>query len=111
MSFLLASAGSSNVIAGISLTNMLTVHAETLTKARQQMALTDLKPTPSPSRWDTGSSETTPPPERSEQPNLLIVDDEEGPRQSLRIVFKRDYNVFVASSGLEALAIARENRI
>ncbi|MHA3770182.1 response regulator [Verrucomicrobiota bacterium sgz303538] len=46
-----------------------------------------------------------------EKPNLLIVDDEDGPRQSLRIVFKRDYNVFVASSGQEALAIAKENRI
>lgn len=38
---------------------------------------------------------------------LLIVDDEEGPRQSLRIVFKHDYHVVVASSGLEALEIAR----
>lgn len=46
-----------------------------------------------------------------EKPNLLIVDDEEGPRQSLRIVFKHDYNVFVASSGQEALAIAREHPI
>ena len=46
-----------------------------------------------------------------EKPTLLIVDDEEGPRQSLRIVFKNDYNVFVASNGTEALAIARERHI
>lgn len=64
----------------------------------------------SPSPWDTGSSEPAAS-ELQDRPNLLIVDDEEGPRQSLRIVFKHDYNVFVASSGLEALAIARENRI
>lgn len=38
---------------------------------------------------------------------LLVVDDEEGPRQSLRIVFKKDYNVVVAASGAEALSIAR----
>jgi signal transduction histidine kinase len=43
--------------------------------------------------------------------NLLIVDDEEGPRQSLRIVFKNDYNVFVASNGSEALKIAHDERI
>lgn len=45
------------------------------------------------------------------KPTLLIVDDEEGPRQSLRIVFKNEYNVFVASNGTEALAIAREHHI
>jgi hypothetical protein len=26
-------------------------------------------------------------------PTLLVVDDEEGPRQSLKIVFKNDYKV------------------
>src|SRR5678810_282432 len=40
--------------------------------------------------------------------NLLIVDDEEGPRQSLKIVFKSDYNVIVASNGLDAIALAHE---
>ncbi len=42
---------------------------------------------------------------------LLIVDDEEGPRQSLRIVFKNDYNVLVASSGHDALTLAIDNQI
>jgi two-component system sensor histidine kinase/response regulator len=46
-----------------------------------------------------------------DKPNLLIVDDEDGPRQSLRIVFKQEYNVHVASSGPEALQIARQNPI
>ncbi len=38
---------------------------------------------------------------------LLVVDDEEGPRQSLRIVFKNEYRVLLASSGPEALMIAK----
>src|SRR5215211_2086412 len=45
------------------------------------------------------------------RPTLLVCDDEEGPRQSLRIVFKNDYRVLVASSGHEALAIAAHETI
>ena len=46
-----------------------------------------------------------------ERPTLLICDDEEGPRQSLRIVFKNDYRVLVASSGDEAIALAEKEPI
>jgi two-component system, sensor histidine kinase and response regulator len=46
------------------------------------------------------------PPDTAELPTLLICDDEEGPRQSLRIVFKSEYRVLLASSGQEALALA-----
>jgi two-component system, sensor histidine kinase and response regulator len=42
---------------------------------------------------------------------LLIVDDEEGPRQSLRVVFKDDYNLFLASNGHDALELARKHKI
>src|SRR4030095_15525354 len=42
---------------------------------------------------------------------LLIVDDEEGPRQSIRIVFKEDYNILMADSGLKAVQLAREHAI
>src|ERR1700689_137223 len=42
---------------------------------------------------------------------LLIVDDEEGPRQSLRVVFKDDYNLLLASDGPRALELARQNKI
>lgn len=45
------------------------------------------------------------------KPTLLVVDDEEGPRQSLKIVFKNEYNVLVASNGLDALILARENSV
>jgi len=42
---------------------------------------------------------------------LLIVDDEEGPRQSLRVVFKNDYDLLLASNGASALEMARAHRI
>jgi two-component system, sensor histidine kinase and response regulator len=42
---------------------------------------------------------------------LLIVDDEEGPRQSLRVVFKDDYSLLVASNGHDALELARQHKI
>lgn len=45
------------------------------------------------------------------KPTLLIVDDEEGPRQSLRIVFKNEYNVLLASNGLDAIQLAREQSV
>jgi signal transduction histidine kinase len=67
-------------------------------------------PTLSHSRSDT-SSEPPIGTGHTSKPTLLIVDDEEGPRQSLRIVFKNDYNVLVASDGLEAIMLARSNAI
>src|SRR5580698_8211979 len=45
------------------------------------------------------------------RPTLLIVDDEEGPRQSLRVVFKEDYALLVASNGHDALELARKHKI
>lgn len=45
------------------------------------------------------------------KPTLLIVDDEEGPRQSLRVVFKDDYHLLLASDGLTAIELAQNNRI
>lgn len=46
-----------------------------------------------------------------EKLTLLIVDDEEGPRQSLKIVFKKDYNVLVASNGIDAITLAHEHKV
>src|SRR5215813_9195341 len=43
--------------------------------------------------------------------SLLIVDDERGPAESLRMVFKADYEVFTAPSGSEALQIVHQSAI
>src|ERR1035438_9363727 len=42
---------------------------------------------------------------------LLIVDDEEGPRQSLRAIFKDQYQILLAADGPAAIALAQENKI
>ena len=42
---------------------------------------------------------------------LLVVDDEEGPRQSLRVVFKNEYDLLLAADGVTALEMARKHRI
>ncbi|MBI5801545.1 MAG: response regulator [Verrucomicrobia bacterium] len=61
--------------------------------------------TPSPLRSAIVSEASAP------RPTLLVVDDEDGPRQSLRIVFKELYDVVLASSGTEALEIAKSRRV
>jgi signal transduction histidine kinase len=40
-----------------------------------------------------------------EKPSLLIVDDEQGPAESLRMIFKPSYNVYMANGGRQALDI------
>jgi two-component system sensor histidine kinase/response regulator len=42
---------------------------------------------------------------------LLVVDDEDGPRQSLRVIFKDDYHVLMASDGPSAIALAQANKV
>src|SRR5579859_3163142 len=42
---------------------------------------------------------------------LLVVDDEDGPRQSLRVIFKDDYQVLMASDGPSAIALAQSNKV
>jgi len=74
------------------------------------MALTVSTATQSPSRLDT-ISEIEPTQVAPAKPTLLIVDDEEGPRQSLRIVFKNDYQVLLASNGQDALDLARKHEV
>jgi len=44
------------------------------------------------------------------QPVLLIVDDEQGPRESLRMVFKDRYQCVLASCGREGIELARNRR-
>ncbi|HEX4265391.1 MAG TPA: response regulator [Verrucomicrobiae bacterium] len=42
---------------------------------------------------------------------MLIIDDEEGPRLSLRVIFKDDYELFLASDGASAIDLAQKNKI
>ncbi|HEX7617290.1 MAG TPA: hybrid sensor histidine kinase/response regulator, partial [Verrucomicrobiae bacterium] len=42
---------------------------------------------------------------------LLIVDDEDGPRQSLRVIFKDDYDLLMAEDGPTAIELAQKNDI
>ena len=50
-------------------------------------------------------------PKKTERPTLLIVDDEPGPRESLRIVFKDRYHCAVATCGREGVDYARKNPV
>ena len=45
------------------------------------------------------------------QANLLIVDDELGPRESLKMILKPYYNIFTAENGTEALKVIANNEI
>ena len=52
---------------------------------------------------------TVAPPKR--RGTLLICDDEEGPRQSLRVIFKDDYDLLLASDGATAIELAQKNKV
>ena len=52
-----------------------------------------------------------PAPAALRKPVLLVVDDEEGPRTSLRVVFKSDYDVLLAENGSDAVKLARTNHV
>jgi two-component system sensor histidine kinase/response regulator len=58
---------------------------------------------------DTAQTEGTPAPRR--KGTLLIVDDEDGPRQSLLVIFKDDYHCLLASDGATAIEIAQSQRV
>ena len=42
---------------------------------------------------------------------LLIVDDEDGARQSLRVIFKDDYEILMAGDGAAAVELAQKNKV
>jgi putative two-component system response regulator len=44
-------------------------------------------------------------------PNILIVDDEIGPRESLRMILKPSYNVFIAENGHVAIQMIQQMEI
>ena len=52
-----------------------------------------------------------PTPAAPDQPTMLVVDDEEGPRLSLRMVFKNDFRVHTVENGELAVEFARHHPV
>jgi putative two-component system response regulator len=44
-------------------------------------------------------------------PNILIVDDEIGPRESLRMILKQNYNIYTAENGSSAIQMIQQIEI
>lgn len=49
--------------------------------------------------------------EKKSKYNILYVDDEAANLRVFKSVFKRDYKVFIAESGMDAISIIKENKI
>lgn len=47
----------------------------------------------------------------TEQPTILVVDDEVGPRESLRAILKPEYQVLVATEGEQALRVIEQKPV
>src|SRR4051812_41425090 len=67
--------------------------------------------TPDPMDETTDVSEVPPASIPKRRGTLLIVDDEDGPRQSLRVIFKDDYDLLMAEDGPTAIELAQKNEI
>ena len=67
--------------------------------------MSDSKPT------ERSSKSPPPAPPSPRRHTLLVVDDEPGPRQSLHMVFKDDYDLLLADGGEPALELARQHRV
>lgn len=50
-------------------------------------------------------------PPRPTRGTLLIVDDEEGARLSMRVIFKDDYEVLLASDGASAIELVQQHKV
>jgi len=48
---------------------------------------------------------------RKRRGTLLVVDDEDGPRQSLRVIFKDEYDLLMAEDGPSAIELAQKHPI
>lgn len=64
---------------------------------------------PTPPLTETTVPIASPPPAR--RGTLLIVDDEEGPRQSLRVIFKDEYELLLAADGVTAIELAQQHDV
>lgn len=47
----------------------------------------------------------------AQQGSILVVDDEAGPRESLRMILKPIYKIYTAANGKEALALIQKENI
>ncbi len=59
----------------------------------------------------TDRSIITSPPPAHRRGTLLIVDDEDGPRESLRAIFKDDYELLMAADGASAIELVQRNKV
>src|SRR3990172_5490786 len=48
---------------------------------------------------------------KANAPNVLIVDDEIGPRESLRMILKQNYNIFAADNGQSAIQMVQQAKM
>jgi signal transduction histidine kinase len=60
---------------------------------------------------DAVTTATQPSVVRRRKGTLLIVDDEDGARQSLRVIFKDDYEILMAGDGATAVELAQNNAV
>lgn len=58
----------------------------------------------------SGQPFTSPPPTHR-RGTLLIVDDEDGPRESLRAIFKDDYELLMAADGPRAIELVQQHKV
>jgi signal transduction histidine kinase len=71
----------------------------------------DQNVTPSDAAFEIAPADVEPAPAPRRRGTLLIVDDEEGPRLSMRVIFKDDYDILMASDGATAVELAQNNKI
>src|SRR5579862_2139932 len=60
---------------------------------------------------DTAIAEVVEPSPAKRRGLLLIVDDEDGPRQSLRVIFKDNYDLLMAEDGPTAIELAQKHPV
>jgi signal transduction histidine kinase len=60
---------------------------------------------------DVFSPDVSPGQKSITRPTLLVVDDEEGPRKSLKVIFEDQYRVLMAEDGPSAIELTRSHQI
>ena len=60
---------------------------------------------------DAATTQIEPWEQPSRKGTLLVIDDEDTVRQSLRVIFKDDYQVYMAADGATAIDLARTTKV